>query len=79
MLPMNEEIQHTLPENPTRSTQGEAGEVRLAECERAREANPENLNPRNYAFMPPCYTAQIRPAGKEIRKSTQIKEVFYSY
>ena len=45
-------------------------------CERPRERDPANLNPKNFAFLPPCYTAQIRPAGKFVNKSSDIKNVF---
>jgi hypothetical protein len=50
---------------------------RIHECERPiGKEDPVVLNPRNYAFMPYCYTTQIRPAGKFVNKSADIKEVF---
>lgn len=55
-------------------------ECETPECERAvgKVDDPKLLNPKNYAFLPSCYTQQIRPAGKFTQKSAAIKEVFSS-
>ena len=54
---------------------------KFAECERpmGKETDPVVLNPRNYAFMPHCFTAQIRPAGKFVNKSADIKQNFIAF
>jgi len=32
-------------------------------------ADPEELNPRNYAYLPSCWTQKIRPAGRPTAKT----------
>ena len=31
--------------------------------------DPDELNPKNYAFLPSCWTSKIRPAGKATHKT----------
>jgi hypothetical protein len=73
--PMNQEIQDVRPEDMMGSEM-DNHEHRQAECERPLGKDPVHLNPRNFAFMPSCFTAQIPAAGKLINKSANIKAVF---
>jgi len=34
--------------------------------------DPEELNPRNYAFLPSCWTSKIRPAGRATQKVNSL-------
>jgi hypothetical protein len=65
----NDEILRSLPENSAR-------EVAACQMTAGENCDPEALNPRNYAFVPSCWTNRIRPAGRNTQKSTAISEVF---
>ena len=34
--------------------------------------DPEELNPRNYAFLPSCWVSKIRPAGRATAKTQSL-------
>lgn len=57
---------------------GDRTDYEVAECEKplGRATDPKLLNPRNYAFVPSCYTTQIRAAGRITNRSAAIKAVF---
>ena len=38
--------------------------------------DPEELNPRNYAFLPSCWTQKIRPAGRKTAKTESLQGIF---
>lgn len=73
--PMNQEIDDARNEemNGKKATHAEN---RPAECEKPLARDPANLNPRNFAFMPSCFTNQIPAAGKLVHRSENVKSVF---
>lgn len=73
--PMNQEIDPDIHDDM--SSDHEHDE-QIFDCEKPWERDPTKLNPRNYTFKPACCTNQIRPAGRLINKSNDIKEVFFS-
>jgi hypothetical protein len=73
--PMNQEIKHIESQLDVKLETDLTHDEHVCECERPKERNPANLNPRNYAYMPSCHTSQIKPAGKLINKSMNIKAV----
>mmetsp|Transcript_30403 Transcript_30403/g.40420 ORF Transcript_30403/g.40420 Transcript_30403/m.40420 type:complete len:159 (+) Transcript_30403:1411-1887(+) len=36
---------------------------------------PEELNPRNYAYLPSCWTSKIRPAGRATAKKQSLQGI----
>jgi hypothetical protein len=37
---------------------------------------PEEMNPRNYKYKPPCALTRIQPAGKPIKISESVGSLF---
>ena len=38
--------------------------------------DPDELNPRNYGYLPSCWTQKIRAAGKATHKSQSLQGIF---
>ena len=48
---------------------GQPGNLANCQIEAVDGCIPNILNPKNYAFVPSCWTAGIRPAGRQTAKS----------
>lgn len=82
MPPMNEDISSqddAIADEPFITSGGELDDVRDRMAHMAAlppGCDPDELNPKNYAFIPSTWTKKIRAAGRPTHKAESLAGIF---